>query len=188
MRALAAVPLVLALGLLPSACVTEPVQPDLRLDAITTLGSLSDALEGVTRYALHPDGRVVRADAPNDPGEVRLAVESEIYNTLERAGFHLVPEAEAERYVAYAVGISGEMHDDELLELFGITPGMDVDEDTLRGGVVLAIIDPRAGSILWRGTVGAEVEERAPTRAERDRRIRAVIAALLGALPSRTGA
>ena len=87
--------------------------------------------------------------------------------------------------LAYAIGISGEMHDEETLEIFGISPGLDLALPETRGAIVLALIDPVTGRVLWRASASGAAANDGATGPKLQARIERAVRAILDRIPRR---
>ena len=172
--------LVPALASLLAACAgtgqTSPPEPM----SVVRSGDVGPLLRNFQSFALHPRAEYVRGDDPDV--EARLFGRSAGAGELGLShGLRLVPANEAQILIA-AIGI--EVDDEELRRAFGVTAGLDLPARSQRGALVVALVDPRNGRSMWRGSVsgarpaGGTPEGRAP-----EERLEKAVAVLLDGRP-----
>ena len=172
------IPLVLA----STGCVSK-LEPHEAVRTMASSGSLVGAMAGAGSIAMHPNARIVQAsDARNS--NLRGLMDDAVAREFAARGYSLANPGRGERVIAYAIGVTGEMRDAELAELFGISPGVDTPTGAERGGIVLVVLDQQARRVLWRASGSGPVDPGADP-AENREKIRAAIDRLLSELPKR---
>ena len=157
-------------------------------------GNLADAMRGVRSFSFHPRARIVRTTDEAIPGTLQRETEAAITRVL---GDHGITPSGANRagdcVIAYAIGITRELGDEELLKIFGIAAGLDIDaesrdrsaERAQRGGIVLAVLDPNRGVVLWRSSGSAPHDPPDSPRRSNASRIERAVRTLFEGLPRR---
>lgn len=145
----------MALGL--TACATSTESKWVTSESSVRSGDIQRAMQGARTVALHPRARVVRPLSGDFEFDIREAIEGAIARTLRSAGYEFVSPQQADRLIAYAIGATGTMADAELVQIFGISSGVDTTSGATRGGVVLAIAHPGTGAVLYRTSGSAAI-------------------------------
>jgi len=173
------------LAILLTGCVTvseEPSQPVLTTIGVGSLAAVG--APGVRTFSIMPNGRIVRTLPGAEPARTVAAIDQALTQNLQRNGYLVVPTnvaRPADRIIAYAAGATGTLDDESLNRVFGLSPGLDNNQDQLRGAIVVAIMS-RTGEVIWRGAVGAELDDHA-SQSQRLERFDNAIATLLRNLP-----
>ena len=142
-------------------------------------GDLNHAMAGARTFSFHPGARIIRPYPGRSQQTLQHAAESAIAASLESRGYVLDSEGNGDRLVAYAIGVTGEMRDSKLMKLFGIMPGVDIDAEQIRGGMVLVILNPHTRLVEWRASASANASNPAPSAAGDQQQIRAAADSLL---------
>lgn len=166
-----------------AACASSP-EP--QQTSLVGAGSLPTAMRGAKTVSFHPRARLVRPRPGESTSSLRRATERALVDAFVSRGYTVVPY-DGDRQLAYAVGISDSLADEELVMLFGISPGLDTGDGSHRGGLVLALWDPRLRDVVWRRSASVEVPGREPKPSERQARIEDGVAQLLSDLPPGPG-
>ena len=171
----------------PVGCtVTEPERPAARTASLASSGSLASAARGVRSISLHPTARIVRPVAGRSVQSLRVAIEDSILNTARERGYAIAAPGQGDLVLAYAIGVGGQLDDEELNRIFGITPGLNRagSDGSVRGAIVLAAVNPRTGLVQWRSGASADAQpERSAS--QRDQAIEGVVQRMLAELPPR---
>ena len=181
MRALIPI-LLLASAALAAACSSSP--PTRQFASTATTGNLVGALTNVRSVALHPAARLVHPYQGRSVENLRAATDRSIARRFQDRGYQIVSPERGQRLIGYAIGVSGEMHDEDLLKLFGISAGVDLGGSQDRGGIVLVIVNPHTRTVLWRASLSAPIDRDDLDERERNRRIDAALERLLEGLPT----
>lgn len=176
--------LVPALAALLAACAGTGQAPPPEPMSVVRSGDVGPLLRNFRSFALHPRAEYVRGDDPD--------VEARLFGTMRRVlvnwglshGLRLVPANEAQILIAFAIGIEGEVDDEELRRAFGVTAGLDLPGPSQRGALVVALVDPRNGRSMWRGSVsGARPAGGTPEGRALEERLEKAAAVLLDGRP-----
>lgn len=175
----------LCLSCLAVSCRSQAAQE--KTDSVTfaNTGSLTRAMAGVERISFHPTARVVEPVPGQSSKALRFTTEKAIREVFEASGYRFVPAGQGERELAYAIGASGELSDRELQRVFGISAGLGESREEGRGGLVMAVLNPKVPSVLWRfGGSGASRSD--STAEENTVRVRSAVQEFLAELPVRS--
>ena len=181
MRSILTAVLLFPIAWMASACVTDQPESKSQPTSMIRTSSLPRALNGITRVALHPRGRLVRVEDDKRVASLRSSMDSAVLDQFQSKGYVIVPASRAQVLIAYAVGVTGELEDADLQRAFGVTAGMNLGDGARRGAIVLALFDQRTEQSTWRASASAAAE--ITDNAERDRSIVKAISALLQGLP-----
>lgn len=177
--------LLLLLAFLPACVQTQPTAaPPKTTYNITSVGNIQSAFHNVTIVALHPEARIARPLASRPVESLKTAADLAITTRLRQGGYTITNPPTAQRLIAYAIGVSEELHDRELLTTFGISPGIDNGDD-LRGAIVIAVVHPATNETLWKGSLATPLPDRSLTPAQRDKLINTTVNRILAQLPRR---
>lgn len=142
-------------------------------------GSFDSAMGGVDRVSLHPGARIVKPKVRESGAILQQEMDRAVEAVLRERGFVVVPPGQGDRLIAYAIGIEGEMTDREMVELFGISPGLEDYKESRRGGMVLSVIHAQTNQVLWRGSGSGSGEGPAVGTYELESDLREAIRAIL---------
>ncbi len=152
----------------------------------------STSLSGFTmpsgaRIAWHDRGRELMPDARLAGSDLQPAIEETIRTQLTRQGFPFEEDpSQADLLLAYTAATERNLSDQELLRRFGLVPGYKSAEDAAatyeRGSMVLYLVDPSNGQVVWRCAVQSLIDFEAQPQLRRQR-IEAGIASMLDTLP-----
>lgn len=174
--------LVAAISLLCAGCVTEPPAPEPDRVSIIATGDAAAATRAVETFGWAPGATVVGDLNGLDPAALDDMVRSEIRRVIEARGYRIA--VEADRQIAFAIGVTDAADDAELARIFGMSPGL-VGDAGQYGTLLIAILDPRTGSPLYRA--GAQVMARPElSEAQRRERISRAVESLLAPLGPRS--
>lgn len=140
-----------------------------------------------TRLAWHEQGRELIRDSRLADAELQPVIEETLRTQLLQLGlrFEQTP-SRAELLLAYTAATESNLSDQELLRRFGLVPGYTAPENTAtsyeRGSLVLYLVDPSKGVVVWRCAAQTLVDFDAQPAARRQR-IEAGIASMLETLP-----
>lgn len=168
-----------------SACTTTTDAPEEAPVSIIQTGSLAASVRGARSVAIHPTGRVIRVVDSVRNAELRAAMDNAILDTFRAQGYRTPAANMAERLVAYAIGVTGELEDDELASTFGITAGMRLGAGDERGAIVLVVVNAQTGQVEWRSSASAPNDNPSDTPDVTSTRIRRAIEKMLAELPQR---
>ena len=175
--------LLLSATLLVASCAAPRDDDPLPILRAST-GDLVGSTQGVTAFAFHPRARIVRPMEGRTDRELREAADTALAAVLKEKGYDRVEAGSGALTFAYAVGVSGALKDEELMELFGLSAGVDSKEGD-RAGLVLALVDLESGRLLWRGSASGPWERELRPATEVGTEIRAAFETLLADLPRR---
>jgi hypothetical protein len=142
-------------------------------------------MRGVRTVALHPDARIVHPAPGRSPLLLQGATDRALIQILDDAGYAIEDVDRSDIILAYAVGISGEMHDEETLKIFGISPGLDLALPETQGAIVLALVDPVTGRVVWRASASGAAKNEGASSEELQARVERAVRAILDRVPRR---
>jgi hypothetical protein len=150
--------------------------------------SVSDfSVPAGARFAWHEQGRELVQDARLADSDLQSVIEETIRSQLTSLGFRFNDNvSEADLLLAYTAATERNLSDEELLRRFGLAPGYPApEEDAIayeRGALVLYLVDPSNGLLVWRCAAQTLVDFEAQPEVRRQR-IKAGIASMLDTLP-----
>jgi len=147
--------------------------------------STATTMRGVSTVAFHPRARIVHPAPGRSTLELQGATDRALIQILDEAGYSIGDVDRSDIILAYAVGISGEMHDEETMKIFGISPGLDLALPETRGAIVLALVDPVTGQVLWRACASGAASNDGASSKELQARIERAVRAILNRIPRR---
>ena len=171
--------LLAALVLTATAACTTTTDPE--PVSVVAIGSPDAAARAMRTYAWSPTATIVPDDPAYDAARLESTLRTAIADVMTARGYRLAPPDAADRHIAYALGLSTILDDERLARTFGFTPGTDTDNATY-GTLVIAILDPRTGTPLYRAGMQALARPGATER-QRQERIDDAVQRLIGALP-----
>ena len=131
-----------------AACESTPQRESVELTTASS-GDLWAALRGVSRVSLHPRARVVEPAIGRSPGRLARDMDDALIDLFRSRGYGIASPGQGQVEIAYAVGLSDRLHDEELFRIFGIAPGLDRGDGSSRGGIVVVLFDPRRSMVVW---------------------------------------
>lgn len=176
---------VLLLGCLAVSCETSPEASPPPTGILAESGNLFAAMRGVESVSLHPSARLVQPRPGQSASTVQHAMDRALTDIFRSRGYAMLAGRQGEREIAYAIGIEGEMSDAEMVDIFGISPGIDDYREGERGGIVMVVIHPLTRSILWRGSASGVGDGPEPGSPEFGKSIRTAVELILRDLPLR---
>ena len=140
-----------------------------------------------SNFAWHEQGRELVQDDRMPESGLQSAIEETIRTQLTSLGFRFNDNAdEADLLMAYTAATESNLSDEELLRRFGLVPGYLAPEDGAmsyeRGALVLYLIDPSNGLLVWRCAAQTLIDFEAQPEVRRQR-IEAGVASMLDTLP-----
>ena len=170
-------------ALLSASCVTVEANAPVVPVSVVESGSLPIALARAKRVALHPRGRMVRVADEADAAGVRVEIERSIADSLTGLGYVFASIDRADCLIAYAIGVTGELDDEELQRAYGISAGMRMGDSNDRGAIVLSVTRRDARHATWRASASGDGSPDAMPDVTREDRIRGAIQQLLSGAP-----
>ncbi len=165
------------------SCVTVEPEPKKGLTSVVRSGSLPMAVNGATKVAFHTRGRLMAVESIENAKSLERVMDEAILERFERAGFQVVAPQNAQILIAYAVGVTGQIDDKDLREMFGVSAGIDLVPGTERGGLVVALVNRATRNSRWRASGSGVRKDSKPPHAERNEKIRRAIDELFRDLP-----
>ncbi|GAB5495006.1 MAG: hypothetical protein Phyf2KO_00860 [Phycisphaerales bacterium] len=74
-------------------------------------------------------------------------------------GYAVAPVGQGDIEVAYAIGLEGKLDDERLYDVFGLSPGIDINDSIDRGGIVVVLYNPRDRVTSWRAGLSAPADD-----------------------------
>ena len=139
------------------------------------------------RIAWHEQGRELMRDSRLANSELQSVIEDTLRIQLVQLGlrFEQTP-SQADLLLAYTAATERSLSDQELLRRFGLAPGYSASENRAtsyeRGSLVLYLVDPTKGLVVWRCAAQTLIDFNAQPETRRQR-IEAGIASMLETLP-----
>lgn len=149
-------------------------------------GNLADAIAGTRTFALHPRACFVKTRDGDFAFGVRTNLDGAIAEVFTSAGYQSSAHTSADRTIAYAIGQSAQLPDQQLTKIFGIAPGGSATNADRRGSLVLVVLDSNE-HVLFRTAATGPIND-GPDRNDAAQRegILATVRTLLAELPQRT--
>lgn len=139
------------------------------------------------RFAWYEQGRELVQDARLPESGLQSAIEETIRTQLTSLGLRFTDNpAEADLLMAYTAATEQSLSDEELLRRFGLVPGYPTPEDGAvsyeRGALVLYLVDPSDGLLVWRCAAQTLIDFEARPEVRRQR-IETGVTSMLDTLP-----
>lgn len=139
------------------------------------------------RIAWHEQGRELIRDRRLADPDLQSVIEATLRTQLAQLGLRFEQNpSQAELLLAYTAATERNLNDQELLRRFGLVPGYSAPESSTtsyeRGSLVLYLIDPSKGLVVWRCAAQTLVDFNAQPETRRQR-IESGIASMLETLP-----
>lgn len=141
-------------------------------------------MQGVSTVSLHSEARWARVEPERVDG-IRRITDAALRDAFLSKGYNVLPQGQGDRVIAYAIGTSRDMSDGELLERFGIAPGVSQDAEQPRAGLVLVLLDRHGRRVLWKTSGSANAGPPGASLDTTRERIDRGLQSLLGQLPQR---
>ena len=139
------------------------------------------------RIAWHEQGRELMRDSRLADSELQSLIEATLRIQLDQLGLRFEQSpTQADLLLAYTAATERSLSDQELLRRFGLVPGYSAPEKRAasyeRGSLVLYLVDPSNGRVVWRCAAQTLIDFDAQPETRR-RRIEAGIASMFETLP-----
>jgi hypothetical protein len=169
-----------------AGCITPAPQDPNMVATLSSQGDLRQAMSGVTSVSLHPTVRTVHPRPGRSPEELRRVTDTALTLALADLGIQVDPSGRGQRLLAYSIGASSSMTMEETMAMFGISSGVDSwTRHAERGGILLVIVRPTSGAVLWRGGLNAVLDDAPTSQPPRVQLIQGAFARLLEPLAPR---
>ena len=139
------------------------------------------------RIAWHEQGRELMRDSRLTDSQLQPVIEGTLRIQLGQLGLRFEQNpSQADLLLAYTAATERSLSDQELLRRFGLVPGYSAPENRAasyeRGSLVLYLVDPTNGRVVWRCAAQTLIDFDAQPEIRRQR-IEAGIASMLETLP-----
>lgn len=149
---------------------------------LVSVGSAPRAAAGMQTYSWAPGATMVPTETRLDAEALEMELRRAIRDVMSARGYRFVEPGAADRHVAYAIGLSRVLDSETLRRTFGFDPGSPYSDDE-HGTLVIAIVDPRSGTPLYRASIQAVVHPDA-SASRRQARIQGAVETLLATVPA----
>lgn len=164
-------------SLLSVGCVQVPQeQPKIRTNlSISSVRDIPVSYAPGSQFSLIPRyAKETSLNLQQTQGVYQLYGDAIITNLEQHAFKHHSDSSTVDFYVGFGLALSIDFSDQELIEKFGVTPGLSNSDVLEKGSMLIYIKDARTGKNVWRGVAQGFVHEDL-SKEQRQRRIAEII-------------
>jgi len=164
-----------------TACVQVTQEYSLKKSqlAISSVRDLPITYAPESKFALSPKYLKIHSQKTAKIQSVYKKYADEIISNLSKHQFKLAKADEkVDFYVGFGLALSDDLSDEDINEKFGVSPGLNADENNIKGSFLIYIDDATTNQRVWRGAAQGFVTDES-SKDERKERAEKVVGMLL---------